>query len=116
MNSIQVNAKFVNIPNANLAEFKKVAAEALAITRREEGVVQYDWFFNDTETVCVVLETYQDSDTLVAHIANVGDEFRRLIELGGGCELEMFGKPSAQLVDATAGLQRSVFPSYLQGK
>ena len=116
MNSIRVNAKFVDIPAANLAEFKKVAAEALAITRSEQGVLQYDWFFDDTETVCVVLETYKDSEALLAHIANVGEEFGRLVELGGGCELEMFGDLPAQLVEATAGVQRSVFPSYFQGK
>ena len=116
MNRIQVSAKFASVPTANLAEFKKVAAEALAITKSEQGVLQYDWFFDDKNTVCVVLETYQDSEALLAHIANVGEAFGRLVELGGGCELEIFGDPSAQLVAATAGLQRSVFPSFFQGK
>jgi quinol monooxygenase YgiN len=116
MNSIQVNAKFADIPTANLVEFKKVAAEALAIARSERGVLQHDWFFDDTETVCVVLENYQDSEALLAHIAKVGNRFGRLVELSGGCELEMFGDPSAQLVDATAGVRRSVFSSHFQGK
>jgi quinol monooxygenase YgiN len=116
MTSIQVNAKFPEIATTDLAEFKEVAAEALAIARTEEGVLQYDWFFDEAQTVCVVLETYHDSEALLAHIANVNEAFGRLIELGGGCEVEMFGDPSARLVDATAGLQRSVFPSYLQGK
>ena len=116
MNSIQVSAKFADIPIDNLAEFKEVAAEALAITKSEQGVLQYDWFFDDEETVCVVLETYQDSEALLAHIASVGEAFGRLVELGGGCELEMFGEPSARLLDTTAGLERSVFRSYFQGK
>jgi quinol monooxygenase YgiN len=116
MNNIQVSARFADIPTANLAEFKKVAAGALAITRSEPGVLQYDWFFDDKETVCVVLERYQDSEALLAHVANVGEAFDRLVELGGACELQIFGEPSDRFLETTGGLRRSVFPSYFQGK
>ena len=116
MNRIQVNAKFANVSSSNLAEFKKVAAHALEIAKREPGVLQYDWFFDDTDTVCVVRETYQDSEALLAHIANMGEALNTLSELGGGCELEMFGDPAALLVDITAPLQRSIFRERFQGK
>jgi quinol monooxygenase YgiN len=116
MNRIQVSAKFANVSSSNLAEFKKVAANALEIARSEPGVLQYDWFFDDTQTVCVVRETYQDSEALLAHITNMGESLSTLSELGGGCELEMFGDPSPLLLDVTAALPRSVFRSYLQGK
>jgi hypothetical protein len=36
--------------------------------------------------------------------------------LTGGCELEMFGEPSAQVVDVTALLQRSIYRSSFQSK
>ena len=116
MNRIQVNAKFANVSSSNLAEFKKVAAHALEIAKKEPGVLQYDWFFDDTETVCVVRETYQDSEALLAHITTMGGMLNTLSELGGGCELEMFGDPAALLVDVTAPLQRSIFRSCFQGK
>ena len=116
MNRIQVNAKFANVSSSNLAEFKKVAAHALEIAKREPGVLQYDWFFDDTDTVCVVRETYQDSEALLAHIANMGEVLNTLGELGGGCELEMFGDPSPLLVDVPAPPQRSIFRSCFQGK
>jgi quinol monooxygenase YgiN len=115
MNRIQVSAKFANVPRANLAQFKNVAAEAVEITNGESGVLQYDWFFNDDETVCVVLETYRDSAALLAHIATLGEVFDRLVQVGGGCELEMFGDPSDGLRHATAGLGSSVFSPYLRG-
>ena len=51
MNRIQVNAKFANVSSSNLAEFKKVATHALEIAKSEPGVLQYDWFFDDTQTV-----------------------------------------------------------------
>ena len=115
MNRIQVSARFANVSSSNLAEFKKVAAHALEIAKGEPGVLQYDWFFDDTQTVCVVRETYQDSEALLAHITTMGDVLNTLSELGGGCELEMFGDPSPLLVDVTAPLQRSIFRSRLQG-
>ena len=116
MDRIQVSAKFANVSNANRAEFKRVAAVALDISRREPGVLQYDWFFNDAETVCVVRESYQDSTALLAHIANLGETFGKLVDLGGGCELELFGDPSFPLADTGAGVHRSVFRSHFQGK
>ena len=115
MNNIQVVAKFVNVSSASLADFKEVAAEALEIAQREPGVLQYDWFFDDRETVCVVLETYQDAEALHAHISNVGETFGRLIELGGGCDLQVFGALPAELGETPAGLRRSVFSTYFQG-
>ena len=116
MNRIQVNAKFANVSSSNLAEFKKVAANALEIARSEPGVLQYDWFFDDTQTVCIVRETYQDSKALLSHATTMGGMLNTLSELGGGCELEMFGDPSPLLLDATAPLQRSIFRARFQGK
>ena len=116
MNGIQVNATFANISSSNLTEFKKLAADALEIAQGEPGVLQYDWFLDDTQTVCVVRESYRDSAALLAHVANMGGLLDTLNDLGGGCELAMFGEPSPRLLDATAALQRSVFRSSFQGK
>jgi len=116
MNGFHVNARFTHISSTDLAEFKKVAAQALEIATGEPGVLRYDWFFDDTQTVCVVRETYQDSDALLAHIATMGDVLDTLSELGGGCELEMFGDPSPRLLDLAAPGRRSIFRSSFQGK
>jgi quinol monooxygenase YgiN len=113
---VQVTARFTHVSRSNLAEFKQVAAHALEIAKGEPGVLQYDWFFDDTHTVCLVQETYQDSEALLAHITTMGDVLNMLSELGGGCQLEMFGDPSPQLLDVMAPLERSLFRSSFQGK
>jgi quinol monooxygenase YgiN len=41
---LRVNAKFPHIPPSTLADFKRTAAEALELTKREPGALQYDWF------------------------------------------------------------------------
>ena len=114
MNAIQVNARFNRIARDRLPEFKLLAAEALRIARSEPRVLQYEWFFDDAETVCVVRETYADPAGLLAHMANVGDVFAQLIEVGGGCELEIFGDAPGLPVETPAGLRRFVFRSPFQ--
>jgi quinol monooxygenase YgiN len=112
MSRIQVNAKFADVSSANLAEFKKVAAHALETAKSEPGVLEYDWFFDDSQTMCVVRETYRDSEALLAHITTLGEVLNALSELGGGCELEIFGDPSPALLGVMAPVRRSVFRSF----
>jgi quinol monooxygenase YgiN len=114
MNAIQVNARFSRIATSRLPEFKRLAAEALQIARSEPRVLQYEWFFDDAETLCVVRETYEDPAALLEHMANVSDVFARLIEVGGGCELEIFGDAPGLPIETPAGLRRSVFRSPFQ--
>ena len=115
MEQIQATATFPAIAADNLGEFKQLAGEALDAARGEPGTLQYDWFFSDDGTRCVVRETYRSSDDVLAHLGNVGPLLGRLVELGGGLELEVFGEPSPALRDATAAFQPLTY-SYLQGK
>jgi len=112
---LQISARLPNIDPANLSEFKTLAAEALVITKGEPGVLQYDWFLNADETTCEVRETYADSDAVMAHIGAMGDLLGRVIGLGGGIEIEVFGTPSAALLEAAASFKPTVY-SFLQGK
>ena len=115
MNQIQVTATLPNIAPENLAAFKALAAEAGAIVAEEPGTLQYDWFLNDNETVCVVRETYADSGAVLAHLGHLGDLLGRLIPLGGGVSIDLFGRPSTELTAAMEALQPTVY-RYLQGK
>jgi quinol monooxygenase YgiN len=113
--TIQVTATMPNIEPANLAEFKEVAGRAMELTRGEPGALQYDWFLSGDETKCVVRETYADSDAILAHMANLGDLLGMLAELGGGLEVEAFGDPSPELMEAAAALGPTVY-RFFQGK
>ena len=115
MEQIQATATFPTIAASDLEEFKQVAAQALDAARGEAGTVQYDWFFSDDDTQCVVRETYADSDAVLSHLGNVGPLLGRLVYLGGGLELAVFGDPSAALRDAIAAFQPRIF-SFDDGK
>ena len=115
MEQIQLTATMPNIAPGDLAEFKEVAARALELTKGEATTLQYDWFFSDDETKCVVRETYANSDAILAHMANVGDLVGKLTELGGGLEIEAFGDPSPELLEAAAAFEPTVY-RFFQGK
>lgn len=67
-----------------------------------------------------------DGIHVTARFANVSSanraEFKqvaaagRLVALGGGCELELFGDPSFPMAEPGPGVHRSVFRSRFQGK
>ena len=113
--TIQVTATMPNIAPANLAEFKEVAGRALELTKGESTALQYDWFLSGDETKCVVRETYADSDAILAHTTNLGELLGKLAELGGGLEVEAFGDPSPELMEAAAALEPTVY-RFFQGK
>jgi quinol monooxygenase YgiN len=115
MEQLQVTATFPNIAAGNLAEFKEAAARALEMTRGEATTLQYDWFFSEDETTCVVRETYADSNAVLSHVANMGELIGKLGELGGGLEIEVFGDPSAELLEAAAVFKPTVY-RYFQGR
>jgi hypothetical protein len=115
MELIQVTATFPNIPGENLAEFKRLAAEVLKVTAEEPGVLKYDWFFNGDETRCVVRETYKNSEAVLTHLGMAGDLGAPLVKAAGGLDLEVFGSPSEQVVEALATL-RPAYYRFFQGK
>ena len=115
MEQIQASATYPTIAADNVSEFKRLAAELLEAVRGEAGTLQFDWFFSDDGSQCVVRETYVGSDAVLAHIGNVGPFLGRLIELGGGLKLEVFGEPSAKLRDAIAAFEPTIY-SFVQGK
>ena len=110
MDELHVTATFPAIAAENLEAFEALIDEGIAKTRTEPGTLQYLWFFNDDRTKCFVREIYANSDAVLAHMGNMGDTLGQLVELGGGLEVEVFGNPSAALIEAAADLAPTVYP------
>lgn len=113
MDAIQLRATFPNIASDNLAEFTSLAHEAVTAVRGESGALQYDWFFNEDQTKCVVLEKYESSEAVLAHLANSGALIGKLAVLAGGLELDVFGNLSPELRKALAKPARAVYPYFV---
>ena len=111
MSGLQVTATFT-IHEGKLDDFKSIAAECMASVReKDSGTEQYDWFLNEDQSVCVVRETYASSDAVMEHIGNLGDLLERLTGTAD-LNLEVFGVPSAELAEASAGLSPTIYSPF----
>jgi quinol monooxygenase YgiN len=86
-----------------LEEFKRLAAECMQIVRaKDTGTLQYDIYFNDDQSDCIVLERYRDSEALIEHAAHLGDLGEAILAMGW-LSGELLGEPSAELRAKMAG-------------
>jgi len=108
MNPIQLTARAA-IHEGKLEEFRVLAAQCMRTVReKDSGTLQYDWFFNESQTECVVREMYRDSDAVLEHIAHLGATLGAIL---GVCDwtFEVFGSPSPALTEAAAALGPKVY-------
>ena len=97
-----------------LEEFKRLSAVCLEIVRsKDSGTLQYDTFFNEDESECIVLERFRDLDALLQHGANIGDELMAAIVATGDCFGELLGPVPEEIRANLAGGPVQVFLPYL---
>ena len=116
MNKLQISTS-MNIQPGKLDEFKQRAAKMLSATaERDTGTLQYDWFLNSDQTICVIREAYESSEALLAHMAHLDEALgkRPLRLLAYDHKPEVFGDPSPKLLTVTQGLSVKWY-SFLQG-
>lgn len=102
MKDIQVSARLIIKPE-KMQEFKKLARSCVEMVKQKDsGTTQYDWFYNEQESACVVRERYVDSAAVLEHMANVGDLLGGLFELSD-ISLDLYGSPSENLKNALEG-------------
>jgi quinol monooxygenase YgiN len=78
-------------------EFKRLSEECMRIVREQDtGTLQYDTFFNDDETECIVLERFVDSDALIRHGENLAHLMDAIVATGE-CSGELLGDLSPEL-------------------
>ncbi len=96
-----------------LEEFKRLSARAMEIARaKDSGTLQYEIYFNDDQSECIVLERYRDSEALIEHGANLG-ELSQAILATGSVTSACLGEPSAELKALLAGSPVQLFTRYL---
>ena len=96
-----------------LEEFKRLSAVCMEIVRSQDpGTLQYDTFFNEDESECIVLERFRDVDALLQHGANIGDELMEAIVATGECFGELLGAVPAEVKANLAGGPVQVFLPY----
>jgi quinol monooxygenase YgiN len=79
-------------------EFKRLSAQAMEIVRtKDSGTLQYDTYFNDDQSECVVIERYRDSEAAIEHAANLADVSAAVLATVSVVHGELLGEPSDEL-------------------
>lgn len=113
MKKIHLIARFA-IHSGKAKEFKVLAVECLKVIKeKDKGVLQYDWYFDEKETECVVNESYKDSTAVLNHVGLVGELLGKLMSMSE-FSLELHGNASDELKAALTGLNVKKY-SFFQG-
>jgi len=95
-----------------LEEFKRLAAQCMEIVRtKDTGTLQYDIYFNDDQSECVVHERYRDSEALIEHAAHLGDLNEAIVATGLVSGV-LLGEPSEELRAMMADSEVRLFTPY----
>ena len=102
------------IHEGKLEEFKRLSAQAREIVRtKDTGTLQYDVYFNDDQSECIVLERFRDSAALIEHAANISELSEAVLATVDVTHGELLGEPSAELRAKLAGSEYpQVFTPY----
>jgi quinol monooxygenase YgiN len=101
------------IHEGKLEEFKRFSAQCMEIVRtKDTGTLQYDIYFNDDQSECIVHERYRDSEALIEHLAHLGDLMEAILATGS-VSGELLGEPSAELRAKMAGTEVHLFKPFL---
>jgi quinol monooxygenase YgiN len=77
--------------------FKQVAAKVTAAVEQEPGTLMYVWSLRSDEKTFDVVELYQSSDAVVAHVKHVLSEFgKELGQVQKAVQLVVYGSPDPQ--------------------
>ena len=94
------------IHEGKLEEFKRLSAEAMEIVRtKDTGTLQYDTYFNDDESECVIVERYRDSESAIGHAEHLGDISAAVLAIVSVVHGELLGEPSEELRANLAGIE-----------
>ncbi|HVX21607.1 MAG TPA: antibiotic biosynthesis monooxygenase [Acidimicrobiales bacterium] len=94
-------------------EFKRLSARCMEIVRAQDtGTLEYDIYFNDDQSECIVHERYRDSDALMEHAEHLGDLMEAILATGS-VSGELLGEPSAALRAKLAGSGVRLFTPFL---
>ena len=84
--------------DGKVEEFKRLSAQAMEIVRtKDSGTLQYDTYFNNDQSECIVIERYRDSEAAIEHAANLADVSAAVLATVSVVHGELLGEPSEEL-------------------
>ena len=85
-----------------------------AVQSNEPAMNAYQWYFNDDKSKGYVVEWHTDSDSIMAHLQNIGGMLPKLLESCDLTRFDVFGDASEEVKETLSGLGAQFF-SYDHG-
>jgi quinol monooxygenase YgiN len=103
----------LKIHEGKLEEFKRLAALCVdSVRTKDSGTLQYDYFFNDDYTECVVVEHYRDFAAMREHLANIGDDLMQALFKVCSMSGDILAAPTPELRKAIEGFDIRLYSPY----
>lgn len=100
---------YLEIHHGQFEAFKAIAIKCIGIVKeKDRGTLQYDWFYSDDNSTCVVREQYESSEAVLEHMGNLGPTLGELLAISD-LKLEVYGNPSDDVISALEGLEVKYF-------
>jgi len=80
------------------------------VRSQDTGTLQYEIYFSEDQSDCIVLERYRDSEALVEHAGHLGDLGRAI---PGLVSSELLGEPSDDVRAKLVGSGVRLFTPFL---
>ena len=108
----------LTIKDGKVDEFKqKAGAYTGAVQMGEPGTLEYQWWLSEDGSRGLLKETFDSSESLLTHLANVGPNLPELLAIAPITRFEVFGEVSdaarealdplgAQYFDHIVGFER----------
>ena len=103
----------LRIHDGKLEEFKGLAALCVnSVRTKDSGTLQYDYFFNDEYTECIVFERYRDFAAMREHLTNIGDDIMQALLKVCSMSGDIFATPRPELRKAIEGFDIRLYSPY----
>ena len=111
-NELQAIVRF-RFHDGDVEEFKRLSAECMEVVRtKDTGTLQYDTYFNDDETECIVIERFRDSDAPIEHGENLAHLMQAIIATGS-VSGDLLGEPTPELRVKMTGSPVQLFTPWM---
>jgi len=110
-NQIHIRAEFT-LEKGKIEEFKNLIQEmSRMVENNEPDTINYQFYINRSETMCLVHETYTNSESVLAHVTGVASKIilPKIFNIAKINKLDVYGNPSEELQKVLTSFHSQTF-------
>lgn len=112
MDNSQIHIRAEFIKDGKMEEYKKLIYEMIEFVEASEpDTLAYQFYFNMSETKCLVHETYADSESALAHNNSYASKtiLPKILRLAKMNRIDIYGNPNEELQNVLTNIGAQVY-------